>query len=307
MILDYKQIDPELLAPLENFPPFGIARDKMDDIRAMVAAMPQPPKPKGLLEARSTIETKNGSVDVYVYRKSTRPYQPAVLWIHGGGYVMGAPDDIRAMGIAMEFDCTLFSVDYRVAPEHPFPAAPEDCYAALTWLMSGDSGYDIDTSRVVLAGPSGGGGLAAGVALMNRDRADFPLRLQLLIYPMLDNLHGTISGEYENHPVWNRGDSDNAWEMYLDGTPGQAASPYASATRAENLAGLPPTYICVGAVDLFRDECIEYGTRLMAAEIPTELAVFPGVYHGAESLAPDAAVSQRMNNSLMQALGDALT
>ena len=307
MILDYKQIDPELLAPLETFPPLGIARDKMDDIRAMVAAMPQPPKPKGLLEARSTIETKDGSVDVYVYRKSERPYQPAVLWIHGGGYVMGAPDDIRAMRIAMEFDCTLFSVDYRVAPEHPFPAGPEDCYAALTWLMSGDSGYDIDSSRVVLAGPSGGGGLAAGVALMNRDRAGFPLRLQLLIYPMLDNLHATTSGEYENHPIWNRSDSDNAWEMYLDGTPGQAASPYASATRVENLAGLPPTYICVGAVDLFRDECIEYGSRLMAAEIPTELAVFPGVYHGAESLAPDAAVSQRMNNSLMQALGDALT
>ncbi|MDE0511918.1 MAG: alpha/beta hydrolase [Gammaproteobacteria bacterium] len=305
MILDYKQIDPALLAPLDDFPPLEINRDNVDEVRAMVAMMEQPPNPGGLLETKTTICTADGDLDIYIYRGSERENQPALVWIHGGGYVLGTADDNRAMQIAVELDCTVFSVDYRLAPEYPFPAGPEDCYAALSWLMSRQSGYDVDLTRVALGGHSAGGGMAAGVILMNRDRDNFPLSLQLLIYPMIDNLHATVSGTYENHPVWNRAVSDNAWDMYLDGRPGTDASPYAAAFRAEDLQGLPPAYICVGTADLFRDENIAYASRLFEAGVPTELAVFPGLYHGGESFVPDAPVSERFTRSFMTALRDA--
>ena len=306
MILDYDQIDPLLLPALENFPPLDITRDNLSAVREMLAQMPSSPKPEGVIESKATISTDSSELDIYIYRKSDRANQPAVVWIHGGGYIFGSAEDDRSMRIATECDCTVFSVDYRLAPEHPFPAGPEDCYAALQWLMTGKSGYDIDLDRVALGGASAGGGMAAGVILMNRDRDNFPLALQLLIYPMIDNLHATSSGQYENHPVWNRATSDNAWEMYLGGTPDHDASPYAAASRAVDLSGLPPAYICVGTIDLFRDEDIAYASRLTAADVATELAVFPGVYHAAETFVPEAPVSQRLARSFIAALKDSL-
>jgi acetyl esterase/lipase len=147
--------------------------------------------------------------------------------------------------------------------------------------------------------------LAAGVALMNRDKAGPELVFQLLLYPMIDNLHATDSGLYENHPVWNQGTSFNAWDMYLDGKPGIDASPYAAASRAKNLAGLPPTYICVGSEDLFRDEDIEYARRLFTADVPCEISIFPGLYHGGDMFVPEAGVSKRLKRSFTAALSDA--
>ena len=141
---------------------------------------------------------------------------------------------------------------------------------------------------------------------MNRDRAKHALKLQLLLYPMIDNLHATESGRYENHPIWNQGTSFRAWEMYLDGEPGTAASPYAAAARAEDLRGLPPAYVCVGSEDLFRDEDVAYAQRLMKADVPCELAVFPGLYHGGDMFVPNAAISRRLMRSVLAALADAL-
>ena len=306
MQLDYDQIDPLLLPALDAFPALDITRENLNAIREVLATMPPAPKPDGMLEAKEVVSTSDGDVDVYVYRKDDRANQSALVWIHGGGYLFGSAEDAMAQQIAMTCDCTVFSVDYRLAPEHPFPAGPEDCYAVLSWVMNGNSGYDVDLGRVAIGGASAGGGMTAGVAHMNRDRDNFPLRMQLLIYPMIDNLHATNSGEYENHPVWNRGTSDNAWEMYLDGTPDHEASPYAAATRAIDLSGLPPAFVCVGTCDLFRDEDISYAQRLVAAGVATELAVFPGVYHAAENFTPDAPVSIRMKNAIFCALGDAL-
>ncbi|MBT4494526.1 MAG: alpha/beta hydrolase [Gammaproteobacteria bacterium] len=306
MLLDYEKIDPDLLPALEAFPALDITRDNIVRVRELMAQNPPPPKPEAVQEGKETIQTADGDLDINVYRKNDRPGQAAVLWIHGGGYVLGKADDHRAMVIADHCDCTVFSVDYRLAPEYPFPAGPEDCYAALSWLMKGNSGYDIDLDRVAIGGASAGSGMAAGVALMNRDRDNFPLRLQLLLYPMIDNLHATVSGQYQNHPVWKQSTSFNAWEMYLDGTPDEDASPYAAATRAKDLRGLPPAYLCVGSEDLFRDEDIDYARRLIDADVPTEMAVFPGVYHAAESFVPTAAVGVRLNNSFLAALNDAL-
>ena len=306
MILDYNKIDPELLPALEQLPTLNITRDNIVKLRAAMASQPVPPSSVQVDEERAVVPAEEGGVDVYIYRKSNKPDQAAVLWIHGGGYILGSADDEMARIIADRFDCTVISVDYRLAPEHPFPAAPNDCHAALTWLFAESRSLNIDPARVVIGGASAGGGLTAGLALMNRDRANHPLKLQLLLYPMIDNLHATESGQYENHPVWKQSTSFNAWEMYLNGKPGLDASPYAAASRARDLSGLPPAYICVGSEDLFRDEDIEYARRLITAGIPAEIAVFPGVYHGGESFVAGAAVSKRMRTSFLNALGDAL-
>lgn len=306
MLLDYDRIDPELRPALDSFPGFEINRENVLQVREMMDGMRVEPEVE-VLSDKTSISTPDGNLDIYIFRKNDRPNQPAALWIHGGGYIMGSADDVRAKVFAHDCDCTVFSVDYRMAPEHPFPAGPEDCYAALSWLMNNDDDLGIDSSKVVLGGASAGAGMAAGVALMNRDRENFPLTLQLLLYPMIDNLHATGSGEITNHAVWNLPTSVNAWEMYLDGTPDLDASPYAAATRARDLSGLPATYICVGTEDLFRDEDIDYARRVSEAGVPCELAVFPGMYHAGESFVPNAAVSQRMNQSILSALTHALS
>ena len=306
MELDYNRIDPELLPALDSFPALDITRDNIVRIRELLSQRPRPASAVEVRERLVTVQGEPGDVNVHVYRKSDRSNQPAVIWIHGGGYVLGTAQDERARIIAHHCDCTVYSVDYRLAPEHPFPAGPEDCYAVLKWVMENAGDEGIDSNRVAIGGASAGGGMTAGVVLMNRDRDNFPLRLQLLLYPMIDNLHATDSGKYVNHPVWKQETSFNAWEMYLDGEPGEAASPYAAASRARDLSGLPPAYLCVGSEDLFRDEDIEYGQRLIAAGVPCEMSVFPGLYHGADSFVPNARISRRLNRSFLHALDDAL-
>jgi len=306
MQLDYARIDPELLPVLEEFPSLEINRDNVFEIREVIAAGARPPIPAGVQSEHRVITTPDGDLGVHVYRKSDRPGQPALLWIHGGGYVMGSAEDSRAGSFAELCDITVFSVDYRLAPEHPYPAPMDDCQNALNWLFDNADSLGIDAGRIAIGGASAGGGLAAGLALRNRDTANHPVCFQLLLYPMIDNLHATTSGQIENHPIWTRGASFSAWEMYLNGEPGPEASPYAAPTRAAELAGLPPAYICVGVEDLFRDEDVDYARRLMAADVPCELALFPGVYHAAEVFTPDAVVSRRLNRSIVNALADAM-
>ena len=306
MLLDYKQIDDELLPLLDELPTLDITRDNIVPIRAMLAEQDFASGTVDVQSFEKSIRTDDGDLDLYVFRKNDRAGQPALLWIHGGGYVLGDADDERAKVIASRCDCTVFSVDYRLAPEYPFPAGPNDCYAALRWLTHEAASLGIDRDRLAIGGASAGGGMAAGVALMNRDLENFPLRLQLLIYPMLDNLHETPSGQYTNHPVWKRETSFNAWEMYLDGVPGRQASPYAAAARATDLTGLPAAYVCVGTEDLFRDEDMDYARRLIEAGVACELAVFPGLYHGADISLPQATISKRLNNSFLTAVSDAL-
>jgi acetyl esterase/lipase len=313
MKLDYSKIDAELLPGLELMPPGlgSLTRESLGAVRDMRAAQPAVEVETDVTIDERTIATDDGELKLLLYRHLDQgPDQGSgagLLWIHGGGYILGTAEDDRARLIAQELNCTVVSVDYRLAPEHPFPAGVEDCYASLLWMVGHAAELNIDTARIAIGGPSGGGGLAAGLALMNRDRGGPQLVLQLLLYPMIDNLHDTASGEYVDHPVWNLQTSLNAWEMYLDGTPGTEASPYAAPTRATDLAGLPPTYICVGSEDLFRDEDIDYARRLIAAGVPSELAVFPGLYHGGDLFVPQARISQRLQRSFMQALADALT
>ncbi len=308
MELDLDRIDPELAPVLAALPPelANITRDNIASIREMMGARPVEAPPSTARMEKRRIPSPAGEVPVVIYRRESPGIQAGLLWIHGGGYLFGSAEDDRARGIAEQLDCTVVSVDYRLAPEDPFPAGPEDCHAALLWMIENAAALQIDPARIAIGGASAGGGMAAGLALMNRDRRGPELACQLLLYPMIDNLHDTPSGRYTNHPVWNQRTSFNAWEMYLDGVPGKDASPYAAAARATDLSGLPPAYVCVGALDLFRDEDIEYARRLIAADVPCELSVYPGLFHGGDSFMPQAAVSQRLERGFLHALGQRL-
>ncbi|MDI3289690.1 alpha/beta hydrolase [Polyangium sp. 15x6] len=212
---------------------------------------------------------------------------PAMLWIHGGGFIMGSPaqDDEVATTFARELGMTVVAPSYRLAPEHPFPAAMDDLYAALTWLHANAAALGVRADRIVIGGASAGGGLAAGLTLLARDRKEIPVAFQLLVYPMLDDrtVGKTIDGT--NHRLWNEGSNRFGWSSYLGREPGGADVPvYAAPARAESLAGLPPTWIGVGTFDLFHDEDVEYAKRLEAAGIAVELEIVSGAFHGFDVL-----------------------
>jgi acetyl esterase/lipase len=218
---------------------------------------------------------------------------PALLWIHGGGYVIGkaAQDDVVCRRYAREFGATVASVDYRLAPEHPYPAPLEDCYSALQWLVRLPS---VDPARVAIGGASAGGGLAAALALLTRDRGEIDLAAQLLVYPMLDD-RTVDRRDLDNpgHRLWNQSSNKFGWSSYLGDADREVAVP----ARREDLSGLPPAWLGVGTFDLFHDEDLAYAERLKAAGVPCEVEVVPGAFHGFDGIVPKADVSQSFFNS----------
>ena len=232
----------------------------------------------------------------------------AMVWIHGGGYLFGSAsmDDARLAAWADALGATIVSVEYRLAPEDPFPAALDDCYAALTWLVANAADLGVDLARVAVGGASAGGGLAAGLALLARDRGEIDLAYQLLIYPMVDDRNVTPSSRLDTL-IWTRAANLLAWRAYLGEAAGTAGPPaYAAAARADDLSGLPPAFVGVGSLDIFRDEDIEYAQRLLAAGVPTELHVYPGATHGFDTMCPGAAVARRCVRDVDDALARAL-
>ncbi|CAL9345488.1 alpha/beta hydrolase [Streptomyces albus] len=209
---------------------------------------------------------------------------------------------------ALDLDCTVVSVDYRLAPEDPYPAGVEDCYAALVWTAQHADELGIDTTRVAVGGENAGAGLAAATALLARDRQGPPLIFQALTYPMLDDRNDTPPArEFHAIPSWSRQHNDSAWRAVL-GTKvgGPDVEPYAAPARADDLSDLPPTLIQVGELDVFRDEDITYATCLLQAGVPTELHVYPGAYHGWDAVAPQAPSSVQMRDERTTALRRAL-
>jgi acetyl esterase/lipase len=264
------------------------------------ARMPAPVIPAGMTIEDHTVPGPAGAPDISVrtYRPAgLRPAAPAFYWIHGGGMVMGTVpmSDGYCAGLADHLGALVASVDYRLAPQHPFPAPLEDCYAGLRWLHASAATLGIDPARIAIGGGSAGGGLAAGLALLARDRAEVPLCYQFLVYPMIDDRNATPSAHaITDTRVWNRITNLAGWHAYLDGRAGAPdVSPYAAPARATDLAGLPPAYINVGTLDLFVDEDIAYAQALSRAGVPVELHVYPGAYHGSSNLVPAAAISQR--------------
>jgi acetyl esterase/lipase len=205
-----------------------------------------------------------------------------------------AADDGVCEHLVAAVDAVVVSVEYRLAPEHPFPAGPDDAYAVLRWLAASAEELGVDASRIAVAGRSSGGGTAAGAVLMARDRGEVEVAFQMPLYACLDDRLVTPSShEIQDPRSWNRTLMDNAWDAYLGPMRGADVSPYAAPARAEDLSGLPPAYVQVGELDVLRDENVAYAQRLLQAGVPTELHVYPGAFHGFDVLVPDAEISRR--------------
>jgi acetyl esterase/lipase len=230
---------------------------------------------------------------------------PAILYIHAGGFFAGSPDiaDPTCEHYVDAIGCTVVSVDHRLAPENPYPAAPEDCYAALSWMYDSAGKLGIDRDRIALCGASSGGCLAAAVALMARDRKKAKVAFQALIYPALDHRHITPSSRAVSDPrVWNRALALKAWKAYLGSEHKHGVPPYASPAMADDLSGLPSAYIAACELDLLRDEAVEYAKKLYDGGVSTELHVFPGTFHSFDACFPNTEMSVRFSEEIIGAL-----
>ncbi len=285
-------------------------REKQAELKAMRAARRLPEQlvvrdhsVPGMTDRQPAIHLRS-----YAPSAVSRP-APCIFYVHGGGLVLGSVDEdnARAAELAVATGCIVTSVDYRLAPEFPFPAALDDCYQALCWVVENHE-LGIDADRVALYGPSAGGALAAALALVVRDHAGPHIALLMLMSPMLDD-RMTEPSTFTNtgFGAWSREGNLQAWAAYLGTAYGtDLVSPYAAPARAEGLTNLPPTYLDVGDLDLFRDEVVSFAGRLMRSQVPVELHVYPGGIHGGESLAPDAELSERIRSYRLSALRRAL-
>jgi acetyl esterase/lipase len=255
------------------------------------------PAPGVEVERHALTAADGAPLDMSWYHSSEeQPGSGAVsTWRRGFGlehigtmYDVAVRDYVAASGVPM------LVVDYRVAPEHPHPTPVEDCYAALRWLTENASALSVDPTRIAVMGDSAGGGLAAGVSLLARERGGPHIAQQLLIYPMLDDRSHTPDPQLLPFLTWTYDDNVTGWAALLGDSAGtDVVSPYAAPARATDVSGLPDTYIDVGDLDIFRDEDIAYARRLSDAGVPTELHLHPGCPHAFEALARGADISQR--------------
>jgi len=295
------RLDPELAAVLPTIPRLDLtdlaaARAEHRELAAKARARWTPPS--AVSWADRTVPGLHDDADVRlrIYTPEVRRDSVAVLyWMHGGGHVMGelGQDDRLLCEIVEVTGAICVSVDLRWSPEAPYPASLDDSLAGLYWVHDHAAELGIDPTRIVVGGASSGGGLAAGLALRNRDEQRVDLGGQILICPMLDDRQRPDSADVDHPLVWNRASNRIAWQAYLRETPGDDVPPYAAPARAANLGGLPRTWIAAAGLDLFVDEDLDYARRLIAAGVPTELHVYPGAMHGFDLFAPHAAVSQR--------------
>ena len=309
-------VDPQLVPLIEQLPGFGLGLGNLDEIRAMMMAMGtanQPSPADDVTVTEHRIPGPQGAPDVRALVSAPRTEgksRPAVLHVHGGGYILGSAEMTLETDAAYvrAFDAVTVSVDYRLAPETPHPGPVEDCYAALRWIYENAASLGVDTDRIVVTGESAGGGLAAALVLLARDRAEFPIAFQHLIFPMLDDR--TVVAEdpspFHGEFLWTRADNRFGWASLLGVEPGSPdVSYHAAPARAPDLTGLPPTFISCGALDLFLEEDLEYARRLIRAGVPTELHIYPGAPHGFMFVA-DAYVTRAYARDSMAALERAL-
>lgn len=297
-------MDPELAAALPMLPELPF-----DDLPATRAAFDgffadeDTLDGEGVRISTSSFPASDGhSVEVRIFTPTGgRSPKAAVIDLHGGGFAIGTTrmDDQLNIAIAREVDAVVVSVEYRLAPEHPFPIPAQDCYDALVWVAEQAEQLGVDRDRIAVHGDSAGGGLAATVCLWARDRHGPKVAFQSLLEPELDDrcdspsmLAGTDT------PVWYRDNAVLSWQYYLAG---QEPSPYAAPARMEDLRGLPPTYVTVNQIDPLLDEGLAYARRLVDAGVPTELHLWPGAYHGFD-MVEAAAISQRAGAALHAAL-----
>ncbi|MBW7884427.1 arylesterase [Pigmentiphaga sp. NML030171] len=305
-------LDPELAPVVKLASDAGIKPGGQSPMMAALLAQPQPTSDQ--VEAREVkIPGPDGAPDVRALLylpKNAVGCRGAILHIHGGGYVSGAPEMNAASNLnnAEALNSVVLSVDYRLAPETKFPGAIEDCYAALAWIHEHASELAVDRTRILVSGDSAGGGLAAALALLARDRGKYAIAYQHLVFPMIDDrtaIDPDVS-PYAGEFIWTQASDLYGWTSLLNCAPGsREVSCYAAAARAEDLAGLPPTFIMCGALDLFLEESLEYARRLMRAGVPVEMHIYPGAPHGFQ-MVQTAVVSQQAVRDSTAALSKAL-
>jgi acetyl esterase len=299
-------VDPELTPYLARMSHFDIT--DLNAARAEVAAVAARTRrdDSGLLvEAEKVIRPDGSALDLRIYTPSMRTSEslPVVLFMHGGGFVIGSLDSHHDMAAdaARGANAVVVSVDYRLAPEYPYPAGLEDCYTALCWVREQRSVRGLDPDRVIVAGVSAGAGIAAGLALLARDRGGPPVCAQCLAQPSLADEATTLSRQkYVDTPMWSETSNILSWKHYLRGNVGPTP-PYAAPARATDLQGLPSAYIAVAELDALRDEAIIYAQRLLGAGVRVELQVFPGTFHGSQRILR-ATVSRRQHRDWNDAL-----
>jgi len=300
--------DPELtrlaeLVPMNDLADLPGARDWLE---SLIAPMNVGVDVAGVSVDNREIAGPDGTVPVRVYTPvGPAPVggRPALLDIHGGGFVVGSIDMEHglAVQVARELGTVVVAVEYRLAPEHPFPAGLDDCYAALCWMHDAAATLGIDAGRIGVGGQSAGGGLTAATVLLARDRGGPPVCFQFLGIPELDHRLETVSMRtFVDTPMWHRANAELSWRYYLGPDP-QEVSPYASPAMATDLSGLPPAYVTTMEFDPLRDEGIIYALRLMEAGVSVELHTFPGTFHGSAAVTT-AAVSRRAHHELLTAL-----
>jgi acetyl esterase len=313
-------LDPELASVLAGFPdgvdPGAHLRD-MNVVRMLRSTLDLLGVMGGSLPTDERVAVEDGAIPgveagteipvrIYtpVHRADGRA--PALVFFHGGAFVLGDryTEELRCLRYAAEAQCVVVSVDYRLAPEHPFPAGVYDCYAGLEWTVSHARELDIDPARVGVGGSSAGGALAAAVALMARDRGGPALVVQILNYPVVDDRMQTPSMRaFDATPMWTSGADADMWQHYLGDPDGRGdVSPYAAPGRATDLAGLPAAYVLTAELDPLRDEGIDYARRLMEAGVPTELHTVAGACHGFDIIAAGSTLGQRSIEEQVRAL-----
>jgi len=306
-------LDPQIAEILAAAPPLGpLSRDTLGATRASMERMADAYQRTGAVASSDHVVTSADGTEFAV--RVHRPIGhegplPAIVWMHGGGLVAGTHrlDDGRFDRWCPKFGVVGVAVDYGLAPERPYPGPLEDSYAALRWTHEHAEELGIVPGRIGIGGSSAGGNQAAGLALLARDRGELPVMFQALIYPMLDDRMTTASSTWAV-PVWPPASNDFGWNAYLEGRRGSADVPaYAAPARATELAGLPPTFISVGALDGFLDEDVDYASRLLRAGVPVELHVYPGAPHGFDLMMVNTDIARRCRTHLDEWLGARLS
>jgi acetyl esterase/lipase len=300
-------LDPEVAAALAPMaaamagtvpPPVGDVQSRRPVLEAIMAqtAVAQPTPADVSTTDFHVTATDGADVLLRWYVKHGAPHGPAVVYAHGGGMISGSVTlyDGPVSRYVSSSGVPMLAVDYRLAPEHPHPTPVEDCYSALQWLAEHAAELGVDLARIAVMGDSAGGGLAAAVALLARDRGGPTVAQQILVYPMLDDRNTSPDPEIMPFAVWTYDDNITAWRALLgDGVGGSDVPPYAAPARASDLAGLPPCYIEVGQLDIFRDEDLAYARRLSRAGVNVEFHLRPGVPHEFETYAHTSDIAQR--------------
>ena len=301
-------VDPELRPILDVFRGFDVSDETLSNLRNR-----PPPTPLDTPAYEEVFVPRKNSADalrlLIIKPRVVTPMKglPALLYMHGGGFVFGSPETIlpTMQRLAEDVGCVIVLPAYRLAPEHPFPAALDDNYLALTWMHEHHLNLGIDTARIAIGGDSAGGGHAAVLNIAVRDRGEYSPLLQFLLYPMLDDRTGssrppaTNTGEF----IWTAENNVFGWSSYLGRPAGDANVPNGAVpARQEDLSGLPPMLIATGDLDLFAQENVEYGRRLAKQDVAVETKIFDGAYHGFNVILPEVAISRQFHAVCVKAL-----